>query len=370
MGPLGYKFTMLFKIKLKRVLSIIATFAFFSVLPSPLPLNSFASETFSDVLSAHPNFEAINYVQAQNIVSGYPDGTFRPNDLINRAEFTKIIVETYYQGQATGSDCFPDVGKEWFAQYVCFAKSDNFLSGYPDGTFKPANDVNFVESAKILINVKGLDVTPDPIAWYIPYAKKLSELHAIPPSITTFDHKVTRGEMAEMVYRLKADVKDLPVKPLEDLVLEQLKIGLPMRLKIPSINVDSSFEYVGLTHEGAVGAPQNPINAAWFDVGPRPGDIGNSIITGHINWYNGVTGVFADLDQLKPGDKITVLDDKGAVITFVVRGSQIYDATAEVVNVFSSSDGKAHLNLITCDGVWVKSAQQYSERLVIFTDRE
>ena len=55
-----------------------------------LPATTQAS--FGDVTGNHVNFEAVGYVKAQNIVSGYPDGSFRPDGLINRAELAKILV--------------------------------------------------------------------------------------------------------------------------------------------------------------------------------------------------------------------------------------------------------------------------------------
>lgn len=344
-----------------RTLFILTGFVLFPVI---------ASATFSDVPSAHPNYEAINYIQSQNIVDGYPDGKFHPDDLINRAEFTKIILQAYYQGQAGGSDCFPDVGKEWFAQYVCSDKIRNFIVGYPDGSFKPANNINFVESAKILVNIQGFTVTPNPDTWYKPYVEKLAAAHAIPTSIRSFDQEVTRGEMAEMVYRLMTDVTDKSSKIYNELVQEPINPGLPMRLKIPGINVNAAIESVGLTSDGAVGIPKDPNNAAWYNLGPRPGEIGSAVITGHINWYYGAIGVFADLSKVRPGDKITIQDDKGAIISFVVREIRSYDASAEATDVFSSSDGKVHLNLITCEGVWDKLAKQYTQRLVVFADKE
>jgi len=377
------------KILSRRTLLILTGFALSSALlfyfipkisirnGSGLMNNIFA--TFGDVPSTHPNYEAINYIQSQNIVDGYPDGTFRPDNLINRAEFTKIISEAYFKGQANGSNCFPDVGTEWFAKYVCFDKISNFIAGYPDGNFKPANNINFVEIAKILVNVKGFMVTPDPNTWYKPYVEKLAEFNDVPISITSFNQKVTRGEMAEMIYRLKANITNKPSKTYEELVienavsppeLEQASTGLPVRLKIPGINVDSAVEEVGLTPQGAVGVPKDPANAAWYDLGPRPGDNGSAVITGHVNWYYGATGVFANLHNMKPGDKIAVLDDKGTVISFVVRESRSYDAEADATDVFNSNDGKAHLNLITCEGVWNKYVRQYSKRLVVFADKE
>lgn len=335
--------------------------------------NSITNETFSDVPSTHLNYDAINYIQAQNIVQGYSDGTFRPDNPINRAEFTKIIMQAYYLGQAAGSNCFTDVGTEWFAEYVCLSKIKNIISGYPDGSFLPANNINFAEAAKILANVNGFKVTPDPGTWYKPYVEKLAEVNAIPETITHFNQNVTRGEMAEMIYRLMVNVTNKPSKTWQELVIENaapLNSGLPVRLMIPGIHVNAAIESVGLTPQGAVGIPANPADAAWYDLGPRPGDIGSAVITGHINWYYGQTGVFANLSRVKPRDKISVQNDSGSIFSFVVRGIRSYDAAADAVDVFISNDGKAHLNLITCEGVWDRSAQQYTQRLVVFADRE
>lgn len=336
--------------------------------------NSFTSVIFSDVSATHPNTNAINFLHSQHIVEGYSDGTFRPDNPINRAEFTKIVIEANYPGQTIGGNCFPDVGTQWYAKYVCFSKIHDIISGYPDGYFKPANNINFVEVSKILVNVKGLTITPDPVTWYKPYVEKLAELNVIPGTITHFNQNVTRGEMSEMIYRLMAEITDQPSKTWQELVTENaspiVNAGLPARLKIPAINVDSAIETVGLTTDGAVGIPKNPANAAWYNLGPRPGDIGSAVITGHINWYYGQTGVFVNLSKVKIGDKIIVQDDKGAEISFMVNDIRSYDAAADAVDVFISNDGKAHLNLITCEGDWDRNSQQYTKRLVLFAEKE
>ena len=151
---------------------------------------------------------------------------------------------------------------------------------------------------------------------------------------------------------------------------EQVSPGLPMRLKIPKINVDAVVEYVGLTPQGAVGVPKGPSNTAWFDLGPRPGEKGSSVIVGHFGWKNGIPAAFDNLNKLRKGDKLYVEDDKGAIISFVVRESRRYDQKADASDVFSSNDGKPHLNLITCEGIWSKVSKSYSNRLVVFTDKE
>lgn len=147
--------------------------------------------------------------------------------------------------------------------------------------------------------------------------------------------------------------------------------GLPVRLKIPNINVDAVIEYVGLASDGTMDVPKGPANVAWFNLGPRPGNIGSAVIAGHYgSWKSGAESVFDNLNKLRKGDKIYVEDEKGVIITFVVRESRIYDPKVNASNVFSSSDGKAHLNLVTCEGVWDNVHKTYSNRLVVFTDKE
>lgn len=151
---------------------------------------------------------------------------------------------------------------------------------------------------------------------------------------------------------------------------QQLNIELPVRLKIPSIKVNATIESVGVTSKGEMGTPKIPRNVAWYNLGPRPGEIGSAAIAGHVNWYNGAVSAFANLNKLKIGDRITIQDDKGAEVSFIVRKIHAYTSKEDPSEVFISKDGRAHLNLITCFGVWDKKAKQYSKRLVVFADKE
>lgn len=150
---------------------------------------------------------------------------------------------------------------------------------------------------------------------------------------------------------------------------KQARSGLPVRLKIPKISVEAAFEYVGLTTEGAMDVPKDPWNAAWFDIGPRPGEEGSAVIAGHYGWKNGEASAFDNLYKLRIGDFIYIEDDAGKVITFVVRKLQRYNEGQNPSAVFSSNDGGVHLNLITCEGVWDEIEKSYSKRLVVFTDK-
>ena len=154
-------------------------------------------------------------------------------------------------------------------------------------------------------------------------------------------------------------------------LLGQVSFSHPVQLKIPNINVSAAIEQVGITSFGTVGVPKGIANVAWFNLGPRPGEKGNSIIVGHYGWYkNGTPAVFNNISKLKPGDELYVQDSKGVIITFVVRELKTFGSRDDTSEVFNLNDGNAHLNLITCEGVWDKAKKTYSRRLVVFTDKQ
>lgn len=156
-----------------------------------------------------------------------------------------------------------------------------------------------------------------------------------------------------------------------DISPKQTNQGIPVRLKIPAINVDINLESVGLTPQGDMDISKGPTNAAWFNLGPRPGETGSAVIDGHYGWWkNGVPAVFENLNKLRTGDKIYIEDQTGATTAFVMRDAKKYNPDADASDVFSSNDGQSHLNLITCNGVWNSIQKSYSDRLVIFTDKE
>ncbi|MCR4328421.1 MAG: sortase [Patescibacteria group bacterium] len=144
--------------------------------------------------------------------------------------------------------------------------------------------------------------------------------------------------------------------------------GLPVRLKIPIISVDAAIEDALITSDGRMDVPEGSTNVAWFSLGPHPGREGSAVIGGHFGIKNGVKFVFYDLDKLKIGDKIYIENDKGDTLAFQVRSVKLFDRDADATDVFTSYDKMAHLNLITCEGVWNKVNGTYPQRRVVFTD--
>lgn len=93
---------------------------------------------------------------------------------------------------------------------------------------------------------------------------------------------------------------------------------------------------------------------------------GSAVIGGH-NCWDGETAVFGRLDQPEKGDVLSVVNAKGGSTAFVVRDMRTFDATDVNSGIFESDSG-AHLNLITCSGVWNPSTNSHTTRYVIFAD--
>lgn len=176
---------------------------------------------FADVPEGHSNYQSISFVRNEGIVSGYEGNLYKPNQRINRAEFTKIIVAANFTGTAIescdASNLFSDVRiSDWFAKYICAAKKDGIIDGYPDNTFKPEDFVNFAEAAKIVVGAFGITIDAQNMewlasrssaeqseGWWRPYVFALSKIGGLPSTFSDPNQQLTRGDMAEIIYRVK-----------------------------------------------------------------------------------------------------------------------------------------------------------------------
>lgn len=162
-----------------------------------IPSTAFA---YSDT-EFHQYEEAIDYISTLEIVEGYEDGTFKPDANINRAELLKIIMESNEIAvDESLAGCFSDVTDEWFAKYVCSAERLLLIEGYEDGTFRPANNINFAEALKIVELGYGANLeSSDP--WYQTYLDEALNKNLTPYEIHSFDTIITRGQMADIITR-------------------------------------------------------------------------------------------------------------------------------------------------------------------------
>jgi len=169
---------------------------------------------FPDVKATSPQFTSINYLSGKGVLLGYEDGTFKPNNGINRAELMKILVagQGIYPDEYQYMECFSDVKDEWFAPYVCYAKEMGWVSGNPDGTFAPAKNVNRAEGSKMVLNSLGITAEGgsglglsdvNSTDWYKEFAQTLAVKNLLNLNKNLFEpaKNLTRGEIAELTYR-------------------------------------------------------------------------------------------------------------------------------------------------------------------------
>lgn len=159
-------------------------------------------------------YDGIALMKDQGIVEGYGDGTYRPDDTINRAEMLKILIGAKFIDKDaaildsyTDEDCFDDVeADKWYTGYICYAEDMNWIDGYADGTFRPSDNINFVEAIKIVMNVFDLKMMhdgnfTDEDPWYRNFVESAATYDFIPTTIIDFGQLINRGEMADMIAR-------------------------------------------------------------------------------------------------------------------------------------------------------------------------
>ena len=170
---------------------------------------------FSDVGESNQYYEAIKFLSEKEIINGYDDGTFKPDQPVNRVEALKFILKGISAAIETGNLPFTDVSlSEWYSGFLYTAYKREIVNGNPDGTFRPTDTVNKAEFFKILLNGLNVDIAPTvdsaPYAdvsvsdWFAPYIAYAKEIKIIDPNAVNIDPSrgMTRGEVAEAMYKL------------------------------------------------------------------------------------------------------------------------------------------------------------------------
>lgn len=211
---------------------------------------SASAATFTDSTSTYQYNEAVDYLSSQKIVSGYPDGTFKPHNTINRAELLKILIEAEFSEQSfdpfANQKCFPDIdASAWYTKYVCFAKNKGIVQGDGNtGFFRPSDAINVVEALKITLKTFGYeyeDTGSNDTSWYWGIVNKASELNYIPQTYISTSQFVTRGEVADSITRVLKDKEG----NLKKYLGAKEKYRVTLNSLRNNINVETAY------HEGA-----------------------------------------------------------------------------------------------------------------------
>ncbi len=174
-----------------------------------------AAATYSDLPEVNRNYPAIEYLSEVGIIKGYPDGTFKPDNPVNRVEFLKLVLESSeITTDVSEPTDFPDVKNDrWYSKYVRKAYKEGWIEGYPDETFKPEQPINKVEALKIIGEVQKWNLPEDTTspsfndisldAWYAPYISYAKNKNYLEETTINFipETKYSRAKISELLFR-------------------------------------------------------------------------------------------------------------------------------------------------------------------------
>jgi sortase A len=147
--------------------------------------------------------------------------------------------------------------------------------------------------------------------------------------------------------------------------------GVPHRLIIPKLNINAQVENVGLNEKKAMDVPSTNWTVGWYDLGYRPGEVGNAVMAGHWDDDRGGPAVFFHLKKLKVGDEVIseeiLPDGKAKQWRYQVALIETYPYDKVPMQHVFGDFPIARLNLITCGGKWDNDTKNYSERTVVYT---
>jgi hypothetical protein len=147
-----------------------------------------------------------------------------------------------------------------------------------------------------------------------------------------------------------------------------LAAAVPVSIVIPAISVTSGLVDLGLNPDGTVEVPPLAQNSAagWYHGSPTPGELGPSLILGHVDSAEYGPAVFFRLGDLRPGDQVSVTRADGSVADFTVDRVATYPKDAfPTLEVYGNTD-RAELRLVTCGGEFDPRSHNYLDNIVAF----
>lgn len=150
--------------------------------------------------------------------------------------------------------------------------------------------------------------------------------------------------------------------------IQTLPPSAPVSIDIPTIDVSSGLHPLGLNEDGTLQVPDGELynQAAWYDGSPTPGELGPSVIEGHVTSQGSVPSVFFDLGELGRGDTVEVSRKDGSVATFEVYATDSFPKDDfPKVAVYGNTE-VPELRLITCGGDYDPQARAHVDNIVVF----
>lgn len=142
------------------------------------------------------------------------------------------------------------------------------------------------------------------------------------------------------------------------------RIGVPIRLRIPTLHVDTALDRLVRLPDGSLSTPARWEVPGWYAGGPRPGEVGPAVIAGHVDSTSG-PAVFFGLRRLRPGASVDVVTRGGRTLHFVVADVRRVPKNRFPTALVYGPQPVPVLRLVTCTGDFDRSAHSYVDNLVV-----
>lgn len=140
----------------------------------------------------------------------------------------------------------------------------------------------------------------------------------------------------------------------------------PVGLTIEKLAVDAPVGEYGVDSRRRMDVPDNITEVGWYKFGPSPGEEGSAVLAAHVDLAGPGRGLFYDLDELEPGDIVTVTYSDGSTGDFEVFARSTYLKTELPLDTIFSRTGRPVLTLVTCGGGFSRSANSYDSNVVVY----
>ncbi len=186
---------------LKKTLAVVLAFA---MILSMGAVSTFAA--YSDVTAGTVVSEAVDILSGLNILTGFEDGTFKPEETVTRAQMAAIICRTLgYEDQAQssmGSTVFNDVAADhWASGYINVAQAQQIINGYGDGNYGPEDKVTYEQAVKMIVSALGYDIAAAAKGGYPTGYLAIASAEGITKSANgKVGDAASRGTIAVLVY--------------------------------------------------------------------------------------------------------------------------------------------------------------------------
>ena len=150
--------------------------------------------------------EAITNLVSRNIIHGFPDDTFKPTEKVTRAQMAKMIVEgkNLKNIENASKTTFSDLSSDYWANsYIQIAVENNIITGYPDGTFAPEKNVTYAEAMAMILRGMNKESSMKDKTWPTAYMTEASKLGLLKDvEYTDVSESATRGNIALALYQM------------------------------------------------------------------------------------------------------------------------------------------------------------------------